>query len=295
VSKYGDIRFLVESYYDVQKLRVETFNRIVAYVKSHKKHETQDDCASQGVIETQSRHASRGPTETHFFRAGKDENQAAFAVGAGRKKYALLAHKIVKEHSNTGEISDLVWYHKSLLETEKQLAKRLDLWSRKHPLRINFLNRIQGIGPILSSGIIAWFNPISRFNTISALWKYCGLAPGQQRRKGEKSGFNVRLKTFCWKIATSFEKQKPEKNYYRRIYDNKKAYYMERPDLKEKIKANEKGIVGHIRNMALRYTVKRFLCDMWVFWRQMEGLPVTKPYVFDVLGHVDYEEWQPDK
>jgi hypothetical protein len=235
-----------------------------------------------------------GGTHENPASQASSENQA-YCAGAGRGKYALLAHKIVKGEVKAPEISDLIWLHNCLYEIEKNLAKRVDLRTRGHPLRVNFLDRIQGVGPILASGIIAWFNPISRFKTVSALWKYCGLAPGQQRRKGEKCGFNIRLKSFCWKIASSFEKQKPEKSYYRRIYDRKKAYYMERPDLKKRVEANEKGIIGHIRNMALRYTVKRFLCDMWVFWRQMEGLPVTKPYAFDVLGHTDYEKWQPDK
>jgi hypothetical protein len=59
--------------------------------------------------------------------------------------------------------------------------------------------------------------------------------------------------------------------------------------------AGEKGIIGHIRNMTLRYTVKRFLADLWIAWRQLEGLPITLPYAHAVKGHVDYEPWEPDK
>lgn len=32
----------------------------------------------------------------------------------------------------------------------------LDEWSKEHPLRVRFLNKVRGIGPVLSSGIIAW-------------------------------------------------------------------------------------------------------------------------------------------
>jgi hypothetical protein len=31
--------------------------------------------------------------------------------------------------------------------------------------------------------------------------------------------------------------------------------------------------------------VKRFLVDLYVKWRELEGLPVSKPYVVDVLKH----------
>jgi hypothetical protein len=42
--------------------------------------------------------------------------------------------------------------------------------------------------------------------------------------------------------------------------------------------------------MARRKMVKIFLSHLWATWRKMEGLTVTKPYVFSVLGHSDYIE-----
>jgi hypothetical protein len=408
------IRFLVESYYDMQKLRVETFNRIVAYVKSqtkletqktyasqpanetqcrdasHRTFETQNGNASQTMNETHSKIASHNSLETHSVNASQSlsethrnnasqhkcetqeknashdyvETQKADAshqnfetqkvnasqhafethrVNASQDEcetqYLNASHSTIETHpvnasynsfetqktyasqgrletqvkhasfkpseiakayvlgkvKPPGEIAELVWFHNMLWEAEKQLAHRLNAWSSHHPLRINFLNRIQGIGGILSSGLIAWLSPISNYANISKLWAHCGLAPGQKRRKGEKAHFNVRLKTLCWKIAVSFEMQKPEKSFYRRIYDAKKRYYLSREDLKQSIEAGEKGIIGHIRNMTLRYTVKRFLADLWIAWRQLEGLPITLPYAHAVKGHVDYEPWEPDK
>jgi hypothetical protein len=293
------IRFLVESYYDIQKLRVETFNRIVAYIKnnpqkfSQKEYETQKISASHKAVETHGVYASREEIENQVVCASQNisENQDIRAVKPSTIAKAIISGKIKPPK----EISELIWYHNSLYETEKQLAKRLDEWSKHHPLRIHFLNRIQGIGGVLASGIIAWLSPISRFPNISKLWKYCGLAPGQKRRRGEKVNYHPKLKTFMWKIATSFEKQKPEKSYYRRIYDEKKKYYMEREDLKKAVETGEKGAMLHIRMMTLRYTVKRFLADLWIQWRKLEGLPITKPYPHAILKHTNYQEWQPDK
>jgi len=309
------IRFLVESYYDIQKLRIETFNRIVAYVKSNidkfsqeglvaqrrnasqKNFETQDIYASHRKIETQHKNAdtSQGTCETHNITASqmKRETRSPSAV---KVKPSKIAHEIVMGRREVPEeISELVWYFRSLHETEKQLAKRLDEWSSNHPIRVHFLNKIRGIGGILASGIIAYLSPISRFDNISKLWAFCGLAPHQKRRRGKKLDYNPRLKTLMWKIASSFEKQKPEKSRYRRMYDEKKNYLLKRPDLREPIEKGVRGAKLHVRYLTMRFVVKRFLADLWVQWRLLEGLPITKPYAHDILGHTEYIKWEPDK
>ena len=317
------VRFLVEQYYDVQKLRVEAFNRIVAFAgsqvesesrnvdashferethehgashymlethvrnASHQSNEPHDKIASHTVSETQMRDASHEEIETQVENASqyKTETHIASAV-----KPSALASKIISLKVEVPkEIAEIVWYHNSLLETEKQLAKRLDAWSSHNPIRIVYLSKIVGIGKILSSGIIAWLTPISRFSNISKLWSYCGLNPSQKRRKGEKLGYNPRLKTLLWKVASSFEKQNAKKSQYRKLYETQKAYYLNRPDLKVKVDAEEKGIKGHIRNMTLRYVEKRFLADLWLTWRKLENLPTTEPYAISILNHTGFE------
>jgi len=272
------IKFLVENYYDIQKLRVETFNRIVAYVKSH------------DILENHNANASRIKDGTHEKLASQNNIGDHLDNASHADKPSILAHKIVSlKVEPPKEISDLVWFHNTLHETEKQLRKRLDAWSKHHKLRLNYLRYIKGIGPILSSALIAWLQPISRFPNISKLWAYCGLSPTQKREKGKRLNYNPKLKTLMWKIATSFEKQNPEKSQYRRLYDKQKDYYMNREDLKAKIKAKEKGIKGHIRNMTLRYVVKRFLADLWITWRKLEGLPITLPYIIGKGAHSNFE------
>jgi hypothetical protein len=271
-----EIRFLVEAYYDVQKLRIATFNRIVGYVK-----------------ENREKFSSHSDSESNVEDVSQNKNEVQLEVAKGR--YAEIAYKIVQGEVSCPEIQHLIWFHNNLLSTEKAIAKKLNDWSKHNPVRREFLRRIRGIGGVLASGIIAWLSPISRFPNISKLWKYCGLAPGQKRKRGERTSYNPKLKTFMWKIATSFEKQKPEKSYYRRLYEQKKEYLYNRPDLKEALEKRVPGIKQRIRLLALRFTVKRFLADLWVHWRKLENLPVTKPYIIDVGKHTGYEEWQPDK
>lgn len=42
---------------------------------------------------------------------------------------------------------------------------------------------------------------------------------------------------------------------------------------------------GHVHYQALRKMIKLFLACFWLVWRQVEGLPVSKPYAIDKLGH----------
>jgi len=277
----GQIRFLVENYYDLQKLRVEAFNRVVAWCKSQEVPENQGPCASHRRPENQKASASQVSAETHIEDAVKP---------------SILANKILTAKVEVPkDIGDLVWYHNMLHDTEKNLAKRLDTWSKLHLLRSTYFMQIQGIGPIFSSALIAWLQPISRFDNISKLWKYCGLAPGQKRKKGVKLGYNPHLKTLMWKIASSFEKQKAAKSAYRRLYDEKKKYLAERPDLKEPIDKKVKGAKLHVQLLTLRFIAKRFLADTWVAWRRIEGLSVTEPYAIQILGHSGKEATAIDK
>ena len=60
-------------------------------------------------------------------------------------------------------------------------------------------------------------------------------------------------------------------NPYRMIYDDYKHRIQNMPVHAEKTK-------GHIHNMAIRYMVKRFLADLYIAWRTVEGLPVADEY-----------------
>jgi hypothetical protein len=52
-------------------------------------------------------------------------------------------------------------------------------------------------------------------------------------------------------------------------------------------KYEPEGIIseGHIHNRALRKMIKLFQACLFLTWREAEGLPATKPYPIDILGH----------
>ena len=43
---------------------------------------------------------------------------------------------------------------------------------------------------------------------------------------------------------------------------------------------------GHRDRAALRYMMKRFICDLYAVWREMEGLSVRPPYEEEYLGKI---------
>ncbi len=65
---------------------------------------------------------------------------------------------------------------------------------------------------------------------------------------------------------------------YRIVYRNYKHRLENHANHKDKTK-------GHRHNMAMRYMIKIFLQDLWLAWRALEGLEITKPYHEAVLGH----------
>jgi hypothetical protein len=87
--------------------------------------------------------------------------------------------------------------------------------------------------------------------------------------------FNPFLKTkLVGVLAGSFLKCKSP---YSDIYYGYKARLEARPD-------TALYTLGHRHDMAMRYMIKIFLQDLWLKWRELEGLEITAPYAEAKLG-----------
>lgn len=166
-------------------------------------------------------------------------------------------------------------HYASLLTLERRLTKDSEKRLSKYAV-YPYLSCIVGIGDGLAAWLLALID-ITRCNSPSGLWKYAGMAVvgghADRRRKGKKVTYNPRLKAVCFLIGEAFLKHNSP---YRRLYDEKKAYYVaNRPDWNPK----------HRHLAAMRYMVKIFLVHLWLRWRTLEGLPVTEPYVYAELNH----------
>jgi hypothetical protein len=149
------------------------------------------------------------------------------------------------------------------------------------------------------------YRGIEAFPTVSKLWKYMlldvreGRAP--VREKGKKLGGCLLLKTtVVGKLVPEFLKV-AKGGEYEQLYRKQKSYYLARfaeiiknpklcPRYEECIKkltgkaervgrvAKKPSCKGHIENMTRRYVGKEFVKDLWIHWREVEGLPVVPTY-----------------
>lgn len=110
----------------------------------------------------------------------------------------------------------------------------------------------------------------------SDLHKYCGVSPGCRRIRGEATNYNPKLKTLMWKL---FRQLLMAKGEWAKIARQVKEEYAKRCPDPEK---GSKKLKVHLttKNIVMR----RFLTNLWIVWRRMNGLPITEPYPAK-LGH----------
>lgn len=213
-----------------------------------------------------------------------------------------------------------------LKEMEKGLVKEAKQYLKHHPVW-PWLKNVKGLGPALAAQLLGYINDIGRFDTVSRLWRYSGLGVTDGKadcmRKGQKARYNPKIKALMYNIGTSFLKTKSP---YSRIYYEAKTKYQharqdqriqavtgdnldiireKRHDEKEWPKylaatiklAKEKEMPepwtdNRVHLAALRKMEKIFLAHLWQKWREFEGLPTRKEYVFEYMGHTT--RYEPD-
>lgn len=191
---------------------------------------------------------------------------------------------------------------------EKDIAKKLKDWVKEYDIYTEWLDDVGGIGPTFAAALIGWLDSESptygkgftnRFETISKLWAYAGLAVNEEtghavrRKKGQKTNWNPRLKSLCWKIGESFVKCGKG---YRELYEQFRAEYDRKwitsEDCGSKGCANKGKIIksgpnkgkhhcqkGHRYAAAKRKAVKVFLAHLYKKWYELEGKKPRKPYI----------------
>ena len=165
---------------------------------------------------------------------------------------------------------------------------------------------ILGIGPVIAAGLEAHID-ISKAPTVGHIWRYAGLDPTCEWKKGEKRPWNASLKTLCWKIGESFVKVSgKEKSLYGRLWKERKELEEKRNAAGEFADQAKAKLVkfkigkttdayahyssgklppGHLHARAKRYAVKLFLSH-WhavAYWYAMKD-HAPKPYILTKQG-----------
>ena len=275
----SNLKAYVRGAYDLQKLRIQAGNRIVANFKSKlglEPSEAEKDSVAEKLLKK-------------IREEYKRITDSIAKITAKFPKGELI--------STTTELV-LVAQYFDLESAEEKHFKYLGVLLKDEPVYSKYLKGVKGVGPAMAGVIITEID-IHKAKYPSSLWMYAGLdvAPdgeGRSRKKhhlvdkeytdseGEVTKtkgitFNPFLKTkLTGVLGPSF--LRAGDNQYSIIYRD----YKNRLENHEKHKDKTK---QHRHNMAIRYAVKIFLVDLHKAWRKIEGLPVSEPYHVAKLGY----------
>ena len=285
----SNIRVMVRGAYDIQKLRIQMGNRIVANWKAKL---GQAPSATEETLDEAEKNLLDNLRESY--------KKLADGVATLPRQSTFKGDELISTYTELVLIDQYIGLEKQ----EATQFSRLGNVLKDFPIYNEFLVNVYGIGPAMAGVILSEIN-IHAAEYPSSLWKYAGLdvagdGQGRSRRKVHlvestyidadgveqtKNGisFNPFLKTkLVGVLGSSFIKQSAAKCQYRKIYDDYKHRLENSPAHADKSK-------GHRHNMAVRYAVKRFLADLYVAWRTLEGLPVANEYSVDKLGIVHHK------
>lgn len=164
---------------------------------------------------------------------------------------------------------------RSILEgNRKQVEKDMAKVAKTLPVA-KWVEGIKGFGIGSLAAVIGEAGDLSNYPTHSHLWKRLGLAVIDGGRQRLVSGADALMHGYCpsrrsvvWNIGQCvFKSQsqrvdketgevKIEAGEYRKLYDARKEYEMDRVETK-----------GHAHNRATRYMEKKLMRDLWKAWR----------------------------
>ena len=255
-------------------------------------------------------------TESSVVKLSKDLRQAAATISSTEARFLVDAYyqmqdRRIRSNNQLRQMPDephevLGWLAAQSTVLENNVKGALDVYSKYHPIGER-IRTVVGVGPVIAAGLLAHID-IHKAKTAGALWKYAGLDPSAQWKKGQKRPWNAALKVLCWKLGESFVKVSGNKNdVYGKIYKQRKeleAQRNESGEFAEQAKAKlEKFNIGkttdaykaysigklppaHIHARATRFAVKLFLSHLQeVWWKHEFHTDPPAPYAMVHQGH----------
>jgi hypothetical protein len=219
-------------------------------------------------------------------------------IRAGNQTFAM---------QGSGEPNEVIrWLSIQSHVLENQVKGALDRYSNAVELG-RWARSVKGIGPVIAAGLLAHID-IAMAPTVGHIWRFAGLDPTCEWKKGHKRPWNARLNVLCWKIGESFVKVSGHEDaFYGQVYLERKAQeqannearkYSDQAEAKlAKFKISKdteaykhyiagKLPPGHIHARAKRYAVKLFLAHYHeVGYTLLHGTNPPLPYPIAHLGH----------
>jgi hypothetical protein len=276
----ASLKSLVRGAYDIQKMRIQTGNRLVANFKTKI---GQEPSSSEDSLDATGKML--------LVQLRQDFLKITDGVVKLPKLHKFKALGVISDYTELCLVAQYLDYER----VEYDHFKRLESVLNFHRIYVHWLKNVKGCGPAMSAVIISEIN-IEKARHPSSIWKYAGLDVAEDGKGRSRLAyhlvsktyskadgttvdtkgitFNPFLKTKLFVLAGSFLKSQSP---YKQIYDDYKHRLEHRPDWSERTKL-------HRHNAAQRYMIKMFLIDLYREWRTLEGLPVSVPYHEAKLG-----------
>ena len=177
--------------------------------------------------------------------------------------------------------------HDNSREELKKYTKHLSKVISENRSSIPFIDAgmdVRGVGPVTIAYLYAYLDPYKAEHP-SSFWKYCGYhcSATDRYKKGVKGGGSKTMRTILYNFGST---QIRQKGAYIDIYNQAKAHYESSDKI---VKTYKKGgqlvelpwkeVSSAHRHMAsMRKMIKHFLADAHIVWRDLENLPISKPY-----------------
>tara|TARA_R100001244_G_scaffold35137_1_gene32285 strand:+ start:283 stop:1155 length:873 start_codon:yes stop_codon:yes gene_type:complete len=234
----------------------------------------------------------------------------------GMQEGRIRANNQIRALTQSGEPHEsIAWLSTESRVLEESVKRTLGAYSANHPVGKR-MRTVVGVGPVISAGLLAHID-ITRAPTAGAIWRYAGLDPTSEWKKGEKRPHNASLKTLCWKLGESFVKVCNHKDaVYGKLYQERKevelakneagmfadqaAAKLEKFKIGKTTDAYKAYSIGklppaHIHARAKRVAVKMFLSHLHQVWYEVEfGKKAPVPYVFEFADKEHVHKIEPN-
>jgi len=206
-----------------------------------------------------------------------------YGMQAGR----IRANNQIRALTQSGEPHEsIAWLSTESRVLEESVKRTLGAYSANHPVGKR-MRTVVGVGPVISAGLLAHID-ITRAPTAGAIWRYAGLDPTSEWKKGEKRPVKV-----CNHKDAVYGKIYQERKEVELIKNEAGAFADQAAAKLEKCKIGKttdaykaysigKLPPAHIHARAKRVAVKMFLSHLHEVWYEVEfGKKAPVPYVFE--------------
>lgn len=324
------VRALVDSRYDIQRLRIAVGHRRLRILRSWLKELRAAGLNDAEIAKEVTEHridrvyppqkvTEREVRETFEAMLKEAEEEAEKAA----KDPTYRRRDQFPEIRATRHTDEVFYIYGDLLEKEIRIEKHLKPVAES-TVTGRWLLEQRGIGPVLSCGLLAYFDP-ARARHASSYWKFAGMAVRADGRADRlvaakvvhpKAGPCRECDCAKYEADPAAEDEEDEAlctcGHPLKVEGQKAPYSKQAKWLafnvaqsfiksgspfkavydEAKVRYLAKygtkgGQRDHAHKSAMRVMVKRFLVEFWKIGRAEAGLPVDEPYIFGPGGHTN--------